>query len=324
MHYMLKVYNKEAKEERTVTIINWNGWDLEEIPNIDNSLSFMKQVWNVENKITGTNKHVTHTTVIHGVSGTRRTSAYCIINILCRQLTSRGSCAIVTTAVLIRKYRYNVLKYKVLFATVLIAVLNYAADIKLIKRNELNLGEAIKIITNAMTSKEKDKFEIKNLKLADFNVYYEYIHSGGNFNIEGDKIVSLLNVQVELNVPDINLVRFDPREGKWIFLIDIPNVAYYTAVTTFENTITCAGGWNANALCQTYDTRIGKWDQIACLAAPISGGKSIENQNSIIVAGGYNNDSTDVIQAYNKRKNVWDILDIKLPISNYCSSRIVL
>uniref|UniRef100_A0AC35TWU5 BTB domain-containing protein n=1 Tax=Rhabditophanes sp. KR3021 TaxID=114890 RepID=A0AC35TWU5_9BILA len=49
----------------------------------------------------------------------------------------------------------------------------------------------------------KTKFDIKNLKMADFKVYYEYVHSGDNFKIDGDKVVAFLQVQIELNLPDI-------------------------------------------------------------------------------------------------------------------------
>uniref|UniRef100_A0AC35TUV3 BTB domain-containing protein n=1 Tax=Rhabditophanes sp. KR3021 TaxID=114890 RepID=A0AC35TUV3_9BILA len=51
----------------------------------------------------------------------------------------------------------------------------------------------------------KTKFDIKNLKLADFKVYYEYVHSGDNFKTDGNKIVALLQVQIELNSPDIRV-----------------------------------------------------------------------------------------------------------------------
>uniref|UniRef100_A0AC35U282 BTB domain-containing protein n=1 Tax=Rhabditophanes sp. KR3021 TaxID=114890 RepID=A0AC35U282_9BILA len=49
------------------------------------------------------------------------------------------------------------------------------------------------------------KFDIKSLKMADFKVYYEYVHSGDNFKIDGDKIVAFLQVQIELNLPDIRV-----------------------------------------------------------------------------------------------------------------------
>uniref|UniRef100_A0AC35UE20 BTB domain-containing protein n=1 Tax=Rhabditophanes sp. KR3021 TaxID=114890 RepID=A0AC35UE20_9BILA len=51
----------------------------------------------------------------------------------------------------------------------------------------------------------KTKFDIKNLKMANFKVYYEYVHSGDDFKIDGDKIVAFLQVQIELNLPDIRV-----------------------------------------------------------------------------------------------------------------------
>uniref|UniRef100_A0AC35TVQ2 BTB domain-containing protein n=1 Tax=Rhabditophanes sp. KR3021 TaxID=114890 RepID=A0AC35TVQ2_9BILA len=51
----------------------------------------------------------------------------------------------------------------------------------------------------------KSKFDIKNLKMADFKVYYEYLHSGDDFKVNRDKIVAFLQVQIELNLPDIRV-----------------------------------------------------------------------------------------------------------------------
>uniref|UniRef100_A0AC35TXC4 BTB domain-containing protein n=1 Tax=Rhabditophanes sp. KR3021 TaxID=114890 RepID=A0AC35TXC4_9BILA len=49
------------------------------------------------------------------------------------------------------------------------------------------------------------KFDIKNLKMADFKVYYEYVHCGDDFKIDGDKILAFFQVQIELNLPDIRI-----------------------------------------------------------------------------------------------------------------------
>uniref|UniRef100_A0AC35U1D0 BTB domain-containing protein n=1 Tax=Rhabditophanes sp. KR3021 TaxID=114890 RepID=A0AC35U1D0_9BILA len=51
----------------------------------------------------------------------------------------------------------------------------------------------------------KTKFDIKNLKMADFKVYYEYVHSGDDFKIDGDKILVFFQVQIELNSADIRV-----------------------------------------------------------------------------------------------------------------------
>uniref|UniRef100_A0AC35U4A0 BTB domain-containing protein n=1 Tax=Rhabditophanes sp. KR3021 TaxID=114890 RepID=A0AC35U4A0_9BILA len=51
----------------------------------------------------------------------------------------------------------------------------------------------------------KTKFDIKNLKMADFKVYYEYVYFGDDFKIDGNKIVALLQVQIKLNSPDIRV-----------------------------------------------------------------------------------------------------------------------
>uniref|UniRef100_A0AC35UCQ3 BTB domain-containing protein n=1 Tax=Rhabditophanes sp. KR3021 TaxID=114890 RepID=A0AC35UCQ3_9BILA len=115
--------------------------------------------------------------------------------------------------------------------------------------------------------------------------------------------------------------RFDPREGKWSFLADIPTRTFDTALSVFEHTITCSGGEYAKSLCQVYDIRNNKWDKLANLTIPVSGARSIENETSIIVAGGHN---IDQIQSYNKDNKTWSIMDIKLPHANCSSSKIWL
>uniref|UniRef100_A0AC35TJK9 Kelch repeat protein n=1 Tax=Rhabditophanes sp. KR3021 TaxID=114890 RepID=A0AC35TJK9_9BILA len=115
--------------------------------------------------------------------------------------------------------------------------------------------------------------------------------------------------------------RFDPREGKWSYLADIPNKTFYTALSSFEKTISCSGGGETPSLCQVYDIKSDKWSQMPNLATPVWGAKSMEDEKSITVVGGYN---TDIIQSYNKRNNTWSIQDIKLPRPNRYSSKIWL
>uniref|UniRef100_A0AC35U8D8 Kelch repeat protein n=1 Tax=Rhabditophanes sp. KR3021 TaxID=114890 RepID=A0AC35U8D8_9BILA len=113
--------------------------------------------------------------------------------------------------------------------------------------------------------------------------------------------------------------RFDPREGKWSLLADIPNKTHFTALSVFEHTITCSGGIHTKSLCQVYDIRNDEWDKLANLTIPVWGARSIENETSIIVAG-----DGDQIQSYNKDNKTWSIMDIKLPYEKYLSSKIWL
>uniref|UniRef100_A0AC35TUW3 Kelch repeat protein n=1 Tax=Rhabditophanes sp. KR3021 TaxID=114890 RepID=A0AC35TUW3_9BILA len=115
--------------------------------------------------------------------------------------------------------------------------------------------------------------------------------------------------------------RFDPRQGKWSFLADIPNQTFDTALSVFEHTITCSGGGDTRSLCQVYDIKNNKWDKLANLTIPVSGARSIENKTSIIVAGGENSDQ---IQSYSKNNKTWSIMGIKLPHKNGFSSKIWL
>uniref|UniRef100_A0AC35TL78 Tyrosine-protein phosphatase domain-containing protein n=1 Tax=Rhabditophanes sp. KR3021 TaxID=114890 RepID=A0AC35TL78_9BILA len=132
---------------------HWRSCELEHL------ILFMKQVWFHENLIIGSNKLPTHATVIHGVSGTRRTGAFCILSIVCRQLASKKSCAIVTTSLLVRKYRCNVLRSKAMFATVLLGTLYYAQESYLIRKKDPNYVSAIRLVSSAMLSKDRtDKY----------------------------------------------------------------------------------------------------------------------------------------------------------------------
>uniref|UniRef100_A0AC35TJ91 BTB domain-containing protein n=1 Tax=Rhabditophanes sp. KR3021 TaxID=114890 RepID=A0AC35TJ91_9BILA len=115
--------------------------------------------------------------------------------------------------------------------------------------------------------------------------------------------------------------RFDPREGKWSFLADIPNKRHFTALSVFEHTITCTGGVKTESLCQIYDIRNKKWYKLTNLTDPVLGARSIENETSIIVAGGV---FSDQIQSYNKDNRTWSIMDTQLPHTNYYSSKIWL
>uniref|UniRef100_A0AC35TNN8 BTB domain-containing protein n=1 Tax=Rhabditophanes sp. KR3021 TaxID=114890 RepID=A0AC35TNN8_9BILA len=115
--------------------------------------------------------------------------------------------------------------------------------------------------------------------------------------------------------------RFDPREGKWSFLADIPTRTFDTALSVFEYAITCSEGGNVQPLCQVYNIKNNKWDKLANLTIPVSGARSMENETSIIVAGGF---KIDQIQSYNKNNKTWSIMNIKLPHKNGFSSKIWL
>uniref|UniRef100_A0AC35TZB1 Kelch repeat protein n=1 Tax=Rhabditophanes sp. KR3021 TaxID=114890 RepID=A0AC35TZB1_9BILA len=115
--------------------------------------------------------------------------------------------------------------------------------------------------------------------------------------------------------------KFDPREGRWSFLTDITTRAYYTAMSSFEQTIACSGDYHTESACQVYDIKNDKWHKIADLTIPTFGARSIENKTSIIVAGGRN---FNTIQSYDKRNKTWSILDIRLPFMNSFSSKIWL
>uniref|UniRef100_A0AC35UFJ6 BTB domain-containing protein n=1 Tax=Rhabditophanes sp. KR3021 TaxID=114890 RepID=A0AC35UFJ6_9BILA len=143
-----------------------------------------------------------------------------------------------------------------------------------------------------------------------------------NFEIRAHGSVNVDEVIYAVGDEQSNkFLRFDPREGRWSVLVDIPKHTYFTALSSFEQTITCIGGVHASALCQVYDISSGKWNQLLQLPETVVGARSIEDEASIMVVGG---GSTDVIQSYNKKGKYWIVLDAVLPSANWHSSKIWL
>uniref|UniRef100_A0AC35TJ85 Uncharacterized protein n=1 Tax=Rhabditophanes sp. KR3021 TaxID=114890 RepID=A0AC35TJ85_9BILA len=147
--------------------------------------------------------------------------------------------------------------------------------------------------------------------------------------IDGPKLLQKFETHDSVNIDEViyaagdfesnKFLRFDPREGKWIFLADIPNKTFHTSMSVFEQTITCTGGCDTQTLCQLYDLKNGKWDQLPNLPIPFWGARSIENKASIVIIGGYN---TDKMYSYNKNNQTWSALYIRLPEANCHSSKV--
>uniref|UniRef100_A0AC35TGB0 Kelch-like protein n=1 Tax=Rhabditophanes sp. KR3021 TaxID=114890 RepID=A0AC35TGB0_9BILA len=136
---------------------------------------------------------------------------------------------------------------------------------------------------------------------------------------------SVILDEIIYTIGDLNcnkFQRFDPRDGKWSYLTDIPIQTHFSAVSSFGQTITCAGGGSNyyKNLCQVYDIRNNTWSKIADLPERAYAASSFENEVSLIVSGG----ESDFIQKYNKKDKTWSILNIHLLVSNAYSSKVVL
>lgn len=88
-------------------------------------------------------------TLVHGCSGTRRTGAYVIMSMLCKQLRERGVVSVIAACSTVRKYRYGVMRNRLNFATVLEVILYFATELGMVDRQNRNFHTAIKRIKSA-------------------------------------------------------------------------------------------------------------------------------------------------------------------------------
>jgi protein tyrosine phosphatase len=86
------------------------------------------------------------TVLVHGTSGVRRTGAFVVSSMLCKQIRDRNTISLVAAASTVRRYRYGVMRNKMIFCTTLEIVLNFAADQGLIDRTHQNFVNCIKVL----------------------------------------------------------------------------------------------------------------------------------------------------------------------------------
>uniref|UniRef100_A0A0N4ZR37 Protein-tyrosine phosphatase n=1 Tax=Parastrongyloides trichosuri TaxID=131310 RepID=A0A0N4ZR37_PARTI len=160
--FKIKVYNKTTKQGRIINVINWVGWEVQHIPSMSKLLAMMNLVWKMEHIVEVDDKRDVGPILVHGVSGSRRTTAFVAINILCKQLRDTQKCSVITTAVLIRKYRHNAIRDHLMFANILLAIMHFAASLNQVNKNDPNFIKATKaIISFISTSKTQAKSETK-------------------------------------------------------------------------------------------------------------------------------------------------------------------
>uniref|UniRef100_A0A0K0F3E0 Protein-tyrosine phosphatase n=1 Tax=Strongyloides venezuelensis TaxID=75913 RepID=A0A0K0F3E0_STRVS len=156
--FKLKVYNKKTKQGRIVNIINWTGWEVNKVPSMSKLLGVMSIVWKMEHVVEVVDKRDTGPILVHGVSGSRRTSTFVAINIICKQLRDTKKCSIITTAILIRRYRHNAIRDHLMFAIILMATMHYAASINQVNKKDASFLKASKsIISFISTNKAAQK-----------------------------------------------------------------------------------------------------------------------------------------------------------------------
>uniref|UniRef100_A0A0K0EF64 Tyrosine phosphatase n=1 Tax=Strongyloides stercoralis TaxID=6248 RepID=A0A0K0EF64_STRER len=163
--FKLKVYNKKTKQGRIVNIINWMGWNVDSIPSISNLLAMMSLVWKMEHIVEVDDKRSVGPILVHGVSGSRRTATFVAINILCKQLRDSKKCSVITTSVLIRKFRHNAIRDHIMFAVILLAIMHFSASLKYVSKSDSQFVKASKaIISFVSTSRAAQKNLIRKEK----------------------------------------------------------------------------------------------------------------------------------------------------------------
>lgn len=131
----------------------------------------MRATWALEQSVHG-DKEIP--VLVHGISGVSRTGAYVISSILCKQIRDKGVCSITAACSTVRKYRFGVMRNRLMFGIMMETILNFAADQGMVDRNKPNFKKAIKTIKtmfpnnpNPAPKKEKEKEKEKDKKADD-------------------------------------------------------------------------------------------------------------------------------------------------------------
>uniref|UniRef100_A0A915Q392 Tyrosine-protein phosphatase domain-containing protein n=1 Tax=Setaria digitata TaxID=48799 RepID=A0A915Q392_9BILA len=143
MTYILKVTNKYDPQERLIYVLMFTGWqEVSQKPEITELLSLLRATWALEQSNVSDKKYPT---LVHGVSGTRRTGTYVLLSMLCRQMTERGELSLIPACSAVRNYRYGVMNSRFCFLILLKALLIFATDIGLINQSKQNFKTTLQI-----------------------------------------------------------------------------------------------------------------------------------------------------------------------------------
>ncbi|VDM39296.1 unnamed protein product [Toxocara canis] len=167
--YELKFSNKDAKEEdRVIHLINFTKWKvIVRPPETRQILEMMRSVWATEASAKLADDKVTPT-LVHGITGTRRTGTYVILSMLCRQIKYHRQMSLLSACSRVRHLRYSVMRNRICFTVLIESALTFAADQGLVNSASDSFKDAIKVKrachefkAHVKSSKRVHKFKLK-------------------------------------------------------------------------------------------------------------------------------------------------------------------
>ncbi|VDK50753.1 unnamed protein product [Anisakis simplex] len=146
--YDLKLINKDVKdEERTVQLVNLTEWKvISRPPEPRKFLDFMRAVWATEASAKLADEDKVPPTLVHGITGTRRTGTYVIMSMLCKQMQTSRQMSLLKACSRVRQFRYSVVRNRICFSLLVESTITFAADQGLVDRATLNFRDALKVV----------------------------------------------------------------------------------------------------------------------------------------------------------------------------------
>ncbi|KHN85216.1 Receptor-type tyrosine-protein phosphatase epsilon [Toxocara canis] len=111
-------------------------------------LEMMRSVWATEASAKLADDKVTPT-LVHGITGTRRTGTYVILSMLCRQIKYHRQMSLLSACSRVRHLRYSVMRNRICFTVLIESALTFAADQGLVNSASDSFKDAIKNIRSA-------------------------------------------------------------------------------------------------------------------------------------------------------------------------------
>uniref|UniRef100_A0A0M3IFH0 Tyrosine-protein phosphatase domain-containing protein n=1 Tax=Ascaris lumbricoides TaxID=6252 RepID=A0A0M3IFH0_ASCLU len=155
--YELRITNSDIKrDERILYVLRYPHWkEIVRPPDPRQFLEVIKSAWALEQTAGQSNIDSTSPTLVHGISGTRRTGAFVLTSMLCRQhfqMRERQQLSVVTACSTVRKYRYGVMRNRVCYTVMLEAILRFAAAQGYVNGHSSAFLRALEVICNSFNT----------------------------------------------------------------------------------------------------------------------------------------------------------------------------